>query len=132
MKKAVLILAFSAIFFNCAQAQKYFGKSYPSTQHVDEYYESSDVKKVYTVMGKTELNKGFRSLEKTQQKIIALAKEKGADGIIFSMEEEVYGTTNSTSGTSYDKKNNKTTATSSSSTVDLKEKKIKATFIKYS
>ncbi|MCL4639830.1 MAG: hypothetical protein M5Z89_12615, partial [Olivibacter sp.] len=85
----------------------------------------------YTVMGKTELAKGFRSLEKTQQKIIDLAKEKGADGIIFSIEEEVLGTSSSTGGSVNEKKKNKTTVVGSSTTMDLKEKKIRATFIKY-
>lgn len=131
MKKTVLILVVSVLFFNFAQSQKYFGKSYPTTQHIDEFYDITDVKKAYTVMGKTEMAKGFRSLEKCQLKIIEIAKNKGADGVIFSIEEEVYGTSNSNSATSYDKKKNKTTATSSGTTVDLKEKKIKATFIKY-
>lgn len=82
-------------------------------------------------MGKTELAQGFRSLEKSQQKIIELAKEKGADGVIFSMEEEVFATSNSSGGSINEKKKNKTTVASSSVTTDLKQKKIFATFIKY-
>lgn len=82
-------------------------------------------------MGKTELAQGFRSLEKSQQKIIDLAKKKGADGVIFSIEEEVYGTASSSGGSVNDKKKNKTIVSSSSTTTDLKQKKILATFIKY-
>lgn len=131
MRQTILILVFSIFIFNTAKAQKYFGKIYPATQKVDEYYDSNDVKKTYIVMGNTELLKGFRSLEKSQQKILELAKEKGADGVIFSIEEGVYGSSTSNSATLNDKKKNKTTATSSGTTVDLKQQKIKAIFIKY-
>ncbi|MBS7233151.1 hypothetical protein KHA90_19195 [Flavobacterium psychroterrae] len=131
MKQTFLILVFSIFIFNTAQAQKYFGKSYPATQKVDEYYDSSDVEKPHIVMGKTELAKGFRSLEKCQEKIIELAKKKGADGVVFSIDEEVYGSSNSNYATANDKKKNKTTVSSSGTSVDLKEKTVKATFIKY-
>lgn len=131
MKKLILILAFGMFLFTKSYAQKYFGKAYAPTQNVDEFYEAADVTKGYTVMGKTELAKGFRSLEKTQAKIIELAKQKGADGVIFSMEEEVYGTASSNGGSVNTKKENKATVSSSSTTTNLKEKKIRATFIKY-
>lgn len=131
MKKSLVILLFGMFFFTTTYAQKYFGKSYPATQNVDEFYDIADVTKEHTVMGKTELAKGFRSLEKTQAKIIELAKQKGADGVVFSMEEEVYGTSSSTGGTVNQKKEKKTTVASTSTTTDLKEKKIRATFIKY-
>lgn len=131
MKTSILILLFGMLFFNKTYAQKYFGKTYSSTQNVDEFYDVADVTKGYTIMGKTELAKGFRSLEKTQAKIIELAKQKGADGVIFSMEEEVFGKSTSSGGSINQKKENKTTISSSSTTTDLKEKKIRATFIKY-
>jgi hypothetical protein len=131
MKKRIVILFVGILGWNVTQAQKYFGKSYPATQTVDEYFDSSDVRKSYTVMGRAELLKGFRSLEKAQQKIITLAKQKGADGVIFSMEEEVYGTSSSTGATVNGKKKEKTTASSNTTTTDLKQTKIKATFVKY-
>ena len=131
MKKTVLILLFGILFFNTTHAQKYLGKSYPATKIVDEYFESNDVKKSYTVMGNAELLQGFRSLEKAQQKIIKLAKQKGADGVIFSIEEEVYGTSSSSGGTLNTKKKEKITTSSNTTTTDMKQKKIKAIFIKY-
>ncbi|RYE54818.1 MAG: hypothetical protein EOP48_11485 [Sphingobacteriales bacterium] len=131
MKKSILILLFAMLVFNKTYAQKYFGKIYPATQNIDEYYDIADVTKGHTVMGKTELGKGFRSLEKTQAKIIELARKKGADGVIFSMEEEVFGTSTSSGGTVNTKKEKKATVSSSSTTTDLKEKTIRATFIKY-
>ena len=131
MKKTIFLVFASILSFNALHAQKYFGKSYPATKTVDEYYDSSDVKKSYTVMGKAELKKGFRSLEKAQQKIIKLAKQKGADGIIFYLEEEVYGTSSSSGANVNTKKKNKVTATSNTTTTEMKQTIIKATFVKY-
>jgi hypothetical protein len=129
--RIILITAFSILYFNDTYAQKYFGKSYSSTQVVEEYYDSANLKKAYTIMGQTELAQGFRSLEKCQQKIIKLAKKKGADGVIFSIEEDVYGTSNSNNGSVSNEKKNKTTISSSGSTVNLKQKIVRAVFIKY-
>ena len=131
MKKLILILLFGVLFSNKIYAQKYFGKTYPATQNVDQFYDIADVAKGYTVMGKTELGKGFRSLEKTQAKIIELAKQKGADGVIFSLEEEVYATSSSSGGTVNTKKGNQATVSYNSTSTDLKEKKVRAMFIKY-
>jgi hypothetical protein len=131
MKKLVLIQLLVFLICNSSYSQKYFGKSYTQTQSVHEYFDELDVKKSYTVMGTAELDQGFRSLEKCQQKLVDLAKKKGADGIIFVLEEEVYGSSTSGGATVNEKKNNKTRATTSSATVDLKKKTIKAKLIKY-
>jgi len=132
MKKSILIFLFGIFCISKSYSQKYFGKSYTPTQVIDEFYDIADVTKGYTVMGKTELGKGFRSLEKTQQKIIELARKKGADAVIFTMEEEVFGTSTSSGGNISQKKDGKkATVASSSTTTDLKEKTVKATFIKY-
>lgn len=106
------------LFFNTGCTQKYFGKSYPSTKIFDEYYDNSDVEKSCIIMGKTDLGQAFRSLEKTPKKIIDLAGQKGADGVIFSIEEKVYRTSNSSSGSISNKKDNKITISSSSNTLD--------------
>lgn len=131
MKKTVLIIVFATLAFTKGFAQKYFGKTYAPTQNVDEYFDAADVTKPHTVMGKTDLDKGFRSLEKTQAKILELARKKGADGVIFSMEEEVYATSNSGGGIISQKKDKQATISSNGTTTDLKQKKVRATFIKY-
>lgn len=131
MKKLVLSLLLGFLICNISYSQKYFGKSYPQTQVIDQYFEDSDVKKSFTVMGTAELDQGFRSLEKCQDKLVDLARKKGADGIIFVLEEEIYGSSTSGGATVNEKKNNKTTASTNSSTVDLKQKTIKAKLIKY-
>jgi|GEM_PF-689378 len=121
MKKTIVILFAGILYFHTTHAQKYFGKSYPATETVDEYFDSSDVKKSYTVMGKAELLKGFRSLEKAKQKIIKLAKQRGADGVIFSMQEEIYGTSSS-SGVNIDgKKKDKIRGSLNTTTTDMKQ-----------
>jgi hypothetical protein len=131
MKTVMLSVVLGFFFFNLSHAQKYFGKAYTPTEKVDEFYDPADVEKGYTIMGKTELGKGFRSMEKVQQKIIDLAKKKGADGVIFSAEEEVLATSTSTGGTVSKKKQDKTFVGGSSTTTDVKQTKIMATFIKY-
>jgi hypothetical protein len=131
MKKTILILFVGILYFNTTHAQKYFGKNYPVTETVDEYFDSSDVKKSYTVMGKAELLKGFRSLEKAQQKIIKLAKQRGADGVIFSIEEEIYGTSSSSGANIDGRKKDRIRGSSNTTTTNMKQIKIKATFVKY-
>lgn len=131
MKKSVLFILLGLLLVNSVYAQKYFGKSFPETKNVDEYFDKEDVEKTYSVMGKAELDQGFRSLEKCQKKIMDLAKKKGADGVIFFLDEDVYGTSTSSGANINEKKKDKTTVTGSSSTVEMKKKIIKATFIKY-
>ena len=60
-----------------------------------------------------------------------LAKQKGADGVIFSVEEETFGTSSSSGANVNGKKKEKITASSNTTTTDMKRKKIKATFVKY-
>ncbi|MFD0764561.1 hypothetical protein ACFQZI_06830 [Mucilaginibacter lutimaris] len=109
----------------------YFGKTYSPTSDVDVYLAKNDVKRNYTTMGSTKVGKGFGSLEAAQQKVIELGKAKGADGVIMELNEEVVSTQQTgTSNVSLSKKKN-VTGTNSSSTMDIKAKKITATFIKY-
>jgi len=63
--------------------------------------------------------------------IIEMGKTKGADGVIMTLTEEVAAIQQSGVGT-VNKKTKNRISTSSSTTVDIKKKKITATFIKYS
>lgn len=110
---------------------KYFGKTYSPTSNVDVYLAKEDVKKNYTTMGTTDIGKGFGSLETAQQKVIALGKAKGADGVIMNLTEEVVSTSQTGTGVVTQSKKKNVIGTSSSSTMDIKQKKIMATFIKY-
>lgn len=131
MKKLVFFLLLGILYCNSSYSQKYFGKSYPETQVIDQYFDDGDVKKSYILMGTAELDQGFRSLEKCQDKLVNFARKKGADGVIFVVEEEIYGSSTSGGVTVNEKKKGKTRASTSSSTVDLKKKTIKAKLIKY-
>ena len=82
-------------------------------------------------MGSTNLAKGFSSMDAMQQKVIELGKTKGADGVIMTLTEEVVSTQQNGTGVVSKTKKQKVVATNSSSTMDIKEKKIVATFIKY-
>jgi hypothetical protein len=133
MKKATSLMLFTifltALFTACAP--KYFGKTYAPTQNVDVYLDRADVKKGFTTMGTTSVGKGFSSLESAQQKVIELGKAKGADGVIMTLTEEVISTSQSGTTVVNRSKKKNVIGTSASSTTDVKEKKITATFIKY-
>ncbi|WP_293308361.1 hypothetical protein [Pedobacter sp. UBA5917] len=133
MKKSPLIKTVAAILMitlASACATPYFGKTYTATQNVDVYLDAKDVKKTYEVMGTSDVDQGFSSLDKLQQKVIELGKTKGADGVIMKLDEEVTGSTKNDFGTvGTGKKNN--TYSGSSITTNTKVKKVKATFIKY-
>lgn len=132
MKKSTLIqlAGILLIAFSSACAPSYFGKTYPATQNVDVYLDAADVKKAHTTIGSSSFDKGFKSLESTQQKVIEMGKARGADGVIMKLTEEVAATTQSGSGV-VNKKAKKDVITSSSTTTDIKQTKITATFIKY-
>ncbi|GAA4914951.1 hypothetical protein GCM10023313_17960 [Mucilaginibacter defluvii] len=124
------MVLFSGFITSCS-SPKYFGKTYSPTQNVDVYLDKADVKKNHTTIGTTSIGKGFGSLESAQQKVIELGKAKGADGVIMTLTEEVVSTQQTGTGVITQSKKKNVTGTTSSSTVDIKQKKITATFIKY-
>jgi len=134
MKKLTLAQALGILLISllaaCAKPS-YFGTTYASTQHVDVYLDKADIKKPYTTMGSTTLDKGFSSIEATQQKVIEMGKAKGADGVIITLREDVVVTQQNGTGIVTKTKKDKVIGTSSSQTRDIKEQKIAATFIKY-
>lgn len=112
-------------------APSYLGKTYEPTQNVDLYYDAKDVRRSHTVMGTTDMGEGLQSLDKVQQKIVNLAKAKGADGVIMTVTEEVLNSATSNIGTISDKNKKNSVFSSGSITTNTKQKKINATFIKY-
>ena len=132
MKNLNLIQFASIMFIAFASActPSYLGKTYAPTEHVDVYLDPADVRKEYIIMGSSSIDKGFRSIDAVQQKAIDLGKEKGADGVILKLMEEVVATSQNASGT-VKKKKEKDTFTSSSTTTDIKSEKLLVTFIKY-
>ncbi|OOQ58412.1 DUF1471 domain-containing protein [Mucilaginibacter pedocola] len=134
MKKVTVFSLISFLVMGLLAAcstPSYFGKTYSPTNNVDVYLAKGDVKKNYTTMGTTKVGKGFSSLESAQQKVIELGKAKGADGVIMELTEEVVSTQQTGTGVVTQSKRKNVIGTSSSSTMDIKQKKITATFIKY-
>lgn len=78
-------LLFFILLFSCGTRINYLGNSSTPTKEVDVYVDASAIKKHYTIIGKGYLNtvRSFYNLEKLQHKATELAKEKGADAILF-------------------------------------------------
>ncbi|MBL4679079.1 MAG: hypothetical protein JKY70_23235 [Mucilaginibacter sp.] len=134
MKKTTLFMVLGVMFtafLAACSTPSYFGKTYAPTQNVDVYLDKGDVKKAYSTMGSTNVAKGFSSLEAAQQKVIEMGKAKGADGVIMTLTEDVVSTQQTGTGIVNKTKKQNVIGTSTSSTTDIKQKKIVATFIKY-
>ena len=133
MKNSALIFLIGvlciALVTSCAKPA-YLGKSYAPTQNVDVYLDAADVRTRYTTMGTATYDQDFRSLEGMQQKVIEVGRARGADGVIMKLSEEVALTQQN--GTGRVNKNSKDNSVNTTkTTVDIKKKKITATFIKY-
>lgn len=126
----LLFILFITLLAACSKPS-YFGKTFAPTQNVDIYLDKGDVKKNYITMGTTNLAKGFSSMDAMQQKVLALGKANGADGVVMTLTEDVVSTQQNGTGQVSKTKKQKVIATNSSSTMDVKEKKITAVFIKY-
>lgn len=65
----------------------YVGKSYPPTAHVDVYLSPRDVKQKYTTIGQARAQVDdipfTNASQQLQEKLIAEAKSRGADGVIL-------------------------------------------------
>ncbi|MCE7064034.1 hypothetical protein [Dyadobacter sp. CY326] len=126
----LLVILFIALLAACSKPS-YFGKTFSPTENVDIYLDKTDVKRNHITMGSTKLAKGFGSIDAAQQKVIELGKSKGADGVIMNLTEEVVSTQQNGTAVASKTKKEKIMATNSSSTTDIKQKSIVATFIKY-
>jgi hypothetical protein len=78
-------LLFSIVLASCGTRINYLGNSSTPTRNVDVYVDASSIKKPYTIIGKGYINtvRDFYNLKKLQHKATELAKEKGADAILF-------------------------------------------------
>jgi hypothetical protein len=79
------LLLISILCFSCHVHQHgYLGSTFTPTKNVDVFVDVSTIKKPYTIIGKsfTEMD-SFTNLERIQQKAIEVAKQKGANAILF-------------------------------------------------
>ncbi|WP_146229851.1 hypothetical protein [Pedobacter nutrimenti] len=131
MRKTTLIQLFGVLSLAITScAPTYYGKTYAPTQNVDVYMDAADVKKPYTTMGTADNDIGPESMEKSQSRLMQMAQQKGADGMIIKVIEKVTGSTETTSGTTKkgDRENKHNSQTQVSNHT---EKRMIATFIKY-
>jgi len=87
MKNLILILSVLFTFSSCSflvNPVHYLGNDLPPTDHVDIFFNFGDVEKEFTVIGKLSNDAGATySIEKVKQKMVAKAREKGGDAIVF-------------------------------------------------
>ena len=84
MFKYYSVISISFSLLSCGTHLKYLGKTTSPTQAVDVYVDASSIKKPYTIVGKAYIEAFMRyNIEKVQKKAVVLAKEKGADAILF-------------------------------------------------
>lgn len=87
--KPIYTLFISVTFFaSCGMRIGYLGNTSTPTNHVDVYVEESAIKRPFTVIGKgypefLGLGEGINSLDKLQKKAVGIARQKGANAVLF-------------------------------------------------
>jgi hypothetical protein len=122
----------------------YVGKSFPPTSHVDVYLAAGDVRRPYQVIGdaraQVEALPFTSPGQQLQEKLLAEARSRGADGIILGqLSSREVRTTAQTTGQEHatkkgdkkkgDKKNVQYTATTTTNVEEMTE--LHGTLIKY-
>jgi hypothetical protein len=132
MKRLAIPALLTALLLTACAHIDYVGRSYPPTSHVDLFFDESEVRAQYDVMGQLIARANdLVSAEKLQAKIMRKAEEKGADAVVITGMER-YKTGESTTYNESTKERRRRTETSGSSTTsDVNEKEIRATFLKY-
>lgn len=128
-----LFLAAVGTLSGCVSTD-YIGKTYAPTSQVDLYFDDADVEKPYEAMGevRVEADKNFFvKSKKMQEKLLKLAREKGADGVIVApMAIRSTGSTETTTGAiTPDKKGAQTNSTTTTTAQEVKE--LRGLLIKY-
>ncbi len=90
MKRNVLYLIMVGfaltIFTSCSKSSfDYLGKSYPPTTNPEIFMRDKDVEHDYEVMGKVTAEVPYKKkLKYIQDKVMNLARQNGADAVLFS------------------------------------------------
>jgi hypothetical protein len=129
-RKTLPVLSIFLSFLLSCTAPQYLGQSFAPTESVDIYLNKQDIKKAVQTIGYAEIEKGIESLEKSKEKIIALAKSKGADAVLLSL-EEVEGPVQSSKQGSVGARKKGVNYSETTSSYASTKKIIKATFFKY-
>ena len=81
----ILILVAISILIGCTASVNYVGKELEPTTSVDVYFSEDEIEQEYTVIGHAIGSGGdFISNDDIQEKLIEVAKSKGADAILIT------------------------------------------------
>lgn len=88
MKHVYLPLLAATCLLSCGLRINYLGNAYGPTAHVDVYVDASAIRRPYTVMGKGYPEYALSPAavtptDKLQRKVVELARQKGADAVLF-------------------------------------------------
>ena len=78
-----VVLLSTIFFFSCSPFIYYIGDSYASSSQIEVFYDAKEIKKEYKVIGRMVMPI-TSDTEREKKIMIAEAKKKGADGIIFN------------------------------------------------
>ncbi len=129
MKYTYILLLIGLVLHSCAPTIHYLGKQYEPTMSVEVFFDSQDIKREYSVMGKMQNQGGEFEMDDTesvQKAMIEKAKSVGADAIIFEglYQEKVIGESSQT-------RNNPNRDVSNSDSIIKTTKVYRVTLIKY-
>ena len=85
MLKLYASLLFIILLSSCGTSVKYVGQTLQATNNkIDVFVDASSITKSYTIIGKGYIDYTFRlNYERMQRKAVNIAKEKGADAVLF-------------------------------------------------
>jgi hypothetical protein len=133
------LLMVAVVLAGCASVD-YVGKTYAPTSNVDVYMSADDVSRPYEVMGEARAQVDTMPFSKPgqqlQDKLVAEARAKGADGIILGqLQNRTTGSTSNTVGQGQQKKKSKskkkTQYTETTTTSDSEVTELRGQLIRY-
>lgn len=83
MIKIYASLLLATALASCGTKINYIGNSYTATETIDVFVDESAIPKNYTIVGKGYVRSYRNKPENIQNKAIAKARQKGADGILI-------------------------------------------------
>jgi len=85
--KNLFFFSISFLISSCSPTINFLGDSFPPTTDIDVFYDEIDVKLEYKTIGQMNHNStSMIDVDEIKRSMIAKAKEKGGDGIIFYMD----------------------------------------------
>ena len=140
MSRLSMVAVSIAVLVAGCTSVDYVGKTYAPTSNVDVYMSADDVSRPYEVMGEARAQVDAIPFAKPgqqlQEKLVAEARAKGADGIILGqLQTRTTGSTSNTIGQGQQKKKSKskkkTQYTETTTTSDSEVTELRGQLIRY-